>query len=198
MAKITKEQRSQIALLTRRANRRIERAAEKAPGQAAYLEHYVRSMVGTDKFSASTKNMTSIEAQRYIANLEQFLAHKTTTTRKGWEQIKLKGAKAAAAKFKREYGYNVPAEAIGTIGSYLDEKYGQLAEQAREQALSDKELADILKQLEQERKQQFYKAVNLVQASPHRADLEDEEIIEMIESKISAQKALEMGLKSRT
>ena len=45
MAKMTKEQQSQIKLLTRRANRRIERASS---GQRRAMEFYI----GGEKFSA--------------------------------------------------------------------------------------------------------------------------------------------------
>lgn len=172
MAKITKEQRSQIALLTRRANRRIERAAEKAPGQARYLEQYVRRMAGADRFSAATKGLTYEQAAAKLAELESFLSHEKTTTRRGWEETKMKGVEKATATWQ-EMGYDI----------------------------TDEEMADILKQIDAKSKAEYYRAVNLVVAAKEEMGEEWEgtsaQIKEAISEKVSVQQALERGLKAR-
>ena len=111
MADITKEQRAQIKLLTRRANRRLERATK---GQRKALEHYI----GTEKFSAASKGMTWTEAQSQIDKLNRFLSGETST-RKGWDALKARQV-AKANKSWGKMGYDLTDEELANILIQVD------------------------------------------------------------------------------
>ena len=167
MAKMTKQQQSEIKLLTRRANRRLERASA---GQRKALEFYI----GGKKFSAASKGFSYEQAQAQIEKLNKFLAGKSTT-KTGWKEIKM----ANVAKANKT---------LGKMG--LD--------------LTDEELAEILIQVDTSNTQEYYRAVNLVQAAKDEAELSgdiwsgsEEQIAEAIASKMEASEALEAALKSR-
>ena len=138
MAKMTKQQQSEIKLLTRRANRRLERATS---GQRKALEHYI----GKEKFSASSKGLTYAEAQAKIEKLNRFLSGESST-RKGWDALKARQV-AKANKAWGKMGYN----------------------------LTDEELANILIQVDTDNHQDYYRAVNLVQAAKDEAELTGED-----------------------
>ena len=127
MANMTKEQQSQIKLLTRRANRRLERRA---------LEYYI----GKEKFSAASKGFTYTEAQAQIEKLNRFLAG-STSTRKGWDALKARQVSKANKEWGR-MGYD----------------------------LTDEELANVLIQVDTDNHQEYYRAVNLVQAAKDEAE----------------------------
>lgn len=167
MAKMTKQQQSEIKLLTRRANRRIERASA---GQRKAMEFYI----GAEKFSAASKGFSYEQAQAQIEKLNKFLSGKSTT-KTGWREVK----QANVAKANKT---------LGKMG--LD--------------LTDEELAEILIQVDTSNTQEFYRAVNLVQAAKDEAEMEgdiwsgsEEQIADAIASKMEASEALEAALKSR-
>lgn len=194
--KITREQIQEIRTLTRRANRRIERATG---GQRRTLEYYARTNGKPGKFSAATKGMTAQQAQAQIEKLNRFLGA-MSTTKVGWEWIK-KEIVHKSAKTLGGMGYD----------------------------LTDEELSDILMQLDDASNEEFYRAVNLVQAEKVEAmqkveDLEAQlkratsakekaeirekikgakwggtvdEIVGAINQKASAQEALEKSIKAR-
>ena len=160
---ITEAQKRAIRQATRTANRRLERATE---GQRRALQKYI----GTEKFSAITKNMSYQQAAAQLEKLNKFLAAKSST-RRGWEEIKRKSI-INANKTLSKQGYN----------------------------LTDNELADILEQLEDSRRQDFYRAVNLVSAEKDNGELETistQQISEAIAQKINNQEALEKALEAR-
>ena len=169
MAKITSDQKKQIALLTRRANRRIERASE---GQRRYLERYIRRMTGGSKFSAKYAGMNEAQAQYKIEQLEKFLSHELTTTKRGWKELTRSNVAAANATFSKR-GYN----------------------------LTDQELADILMQIDTDNKIEYYRVVNVVYARKNQMGDqwtgELDQIRSAIESKISAKAAAKMAIKIR-
>ena len=167
MAKMTKQQQSEIKLLTRRVNRRLERASE---GQRKAMEHYI----GAGKFSAASKGFSYEEAQAQIEKLNKFLGSKSTT-KTGWKEIKQRNVTKAN-------------KTLGKMG--LD--------------LTDEELAEILIQIDTSNTQEYYRAVNLVQAAKDEAELSgdlwsgsEEQIADAIASKMEASEALEAALKSR-
>lgn len=194
--KITRAQIQEIRTLTRRANRRIERATG---GQRRTLEYYARTNGKPGKFSAATKGMTAQQAQAQIEKLNRFLGA-MSTTKVGWEWIK-KEIVHKSAKTLGGMGYD----------------------------LTDEELSDILMQLDDASNEEFYRAVNLVQAEKVEAmkkveDLEAQlkratnakeraeirkkikgakwggtidEIVGTINQKASAQEALEKSIKAR-
>lgn len=127
--------------------------------------------VGAEKFSAKTKGMTYQQAAQQLKALERFLAAKSTT-RRGWEELK-KRSIANANKTLTNQGYN----------------------------LTDTELADILEQIEDGSKQDFYRAVNLVSAAKYEAGEEwagtEGQITAALETKASYQEALLKALDAR-
>ena len=167
MAKMTKQQQSEIKLLTRRANRRIERASA---GQRKAMEFYI----GQEKFSAASKGFSYEQAQAQIEKLNKFLSGKSTT-KAGWKEVK----RANVAKANKT---------LGKMG--LD--------------LTDEELAEILIQVDTSNTQEYYRAVNLVQAAKDEAEMSgdlwsgsEEQIADAIAQKMEASEALEAALKSR-
>lgn len=132
MAAITREQIKEIRTLTRRANRRIERAT---PGQRKALEYYIKKYTGATKFSAATKGLTGEAAAKKLADLNRFLAGESST-RRGWDRLKQKNVENANKKLRKQ-GYN----------------------------LTDEELAELLEQIDTKNRNDYYKAVNLVEAA---------------------------------
>ena len=111
MAKMTKQQQSEIKLLTRRANRRIERASA---GQKKALEFYV----GAEKFSAASKGFSYEQAQAQIEKLNKFLSGKSTT-KTGWKEVKAANV-AKANKTLGKAGYDLTDEELANILIQVD------------------------------------------------------------------------------
>ena len=140
--KISKELYAELRRLTRAAQRRMERAT---PGQRRALEFYVKQATGSTKWSSSAAGMSTQQANARIQQLRKFMGYNeqnkqvelVTSTRKGWEAIKESNVAKANATFgKRRAGHN----------------------------LTDDEMAEILMQLGDPTKKEFYHAVNKVQA----------------------------------
>lgn len=140
--KISKELYAELRRLTRAAQRRMERAT---PGQRRALEFYVKQATGSTKWSSSAAGMSTQQANARIQQLRKFMGYneqnkqveQVTSTRKGWEAIKESNVAKANATFgKRRAGHN----------------------------LTDDEMAEILMQLVDPTKKEFYHAVNKVQA----------------------------------
>lgn len=186
---ITPQQAAQIRKLTRRANRRIERATE---GQRRYLESVVRRMTGAtlnektgkyegglEKWSAKTKGMSYEEAAVQLKKLDKFLGQKSST-RKSWDEIK--------AEIVRK------ANETLTQNDYFGKDKGGYT-------LTDNELADIMEIVDMENKEEFYRAINLVQAEKEK--LEDntefnaDRIAEILAQKIEYQDALKAATAAR-
>lgn len=117
MAAITREQIKEIRTLTRRANRRIERAT---PGQRSALNYYVNKATGADKFSASTKGLTQEQAAAKLRDLETFL-NSPSSTRKGWDRIKQENVRKANETLSEE-GYDLTDEELAEILEQIDAK----------------------------------------------------------------------------
>ena len=120
----------------------MERAT---PGQRRALEFYVKQATGSTKWSSSAAGMSTQQANARIQQLRKFMGYneqnkqveQVTSTRKGWEAIKESNVAKANATFgKRRAGHN----------------------------LTDDEMAEILMQLGDPTKKEFYHAVNKVQA----------------------------------
>lgn len=140
--KISKELYAELRRLTRTAQRRMERAT---PGQRRALEFYVKQATGSTKWSSAASGMTTQQANARIQQLRKFLgydeqnrqAEQVTSTRRGWESIKASNVEKANATFgRRRAGHNI----------------------------TDEEMAEILMQLGDPSKKEFYHAVNKVQA----------------------------------
>lgn len=116
MKSITEAQIKAIRTLTRRANRRLERAT---PGQLNYLEQYVKRMTGGSKFSGATKGLSYYEAAAKLKSLESFLSHEGTTTRRGWEIIKKKSIPKTRKTLKGE-GYNLTDQELAELLEQAD------------------------------------------------------------------------------
>lgn len=110
MAKMTPLQAAEIRKLTRRANRRIERAKG---GQETYLKGIVKRATGAEKFSAATKGLTYEQAAAKLKQLDKFLGTRSTT-RKGWKEIKRKSVKKANNTLNL-YGYDLTDEELAEI-----------------------------------------------------------------------------------
>lgn len=111
MAGVTKDQTALIRRLTRRANRRIERAKG---GQKTYLE----SIVAGGKFSAATKGMSQQQAAAQIRKLEKFL-NRMSTTRVGWDWIRREIVHKAAQTLGRQ-GYTITDDELAEILIQVD------------------------------------------------------------------------------
>ena len=111
MAGVTKDQTALIRRLTRRANRRIERAKG---GQKAYLE----SIVSGGKFSAATKGMSQQQAAAQIRKLEKFL-NRMSTTRVGWDWIRKEIVHKAAQTLSKQ-GYSITDDELAEILMQID------------------------------------------------------------------------------
>lgn len=113
--KITTQQKEAIRTLTRRANRRIERAT---PGQRSALQYYVNKATGANKFSAATKGLTYEQAAAKLKALETFLSS-PSSTRKGWDIIKRENVRKANETLK-EMGYDLTDEELAEILEQID------------------------------------------------------------------------------
>lgn len=151
--------------------RRANRRIERAQQQAAGQARALLHYAGGAKFSAATKGMSERQAQAYIEKLERFLGAESTT-RRGWEKVKKENVKKAAATLEG-MGYDI----------------------------DDEELAEILVQIDASNKQDFYRAINLVQAEKEEAGDDwtgsKDQIADAIASKASAQQALQRALEAR-
>jgi hypothetical protein len=165
---VTPEQIAKIKTLTRRANRRLERASE---GQRNALEYYVKAMTGSTKFSASYAGLTYAQANAKLKSLQKFLDAKSSKI-SGWKAIKAANVSKANATLQQQ-GYD----------------------------LTDKELAEILQQVDTADRKDFYRAVNLVQAAKVESagawSGSSSEIADAIKSKATAQEALERAIMAR-
>lgn len=176
----TAAQKAAIRKLTRAANRRIERAMDKAPGQADWLQYQVERLTGEEsgKFSAATKGLSYEQAAAKLEQLDRFMGYQTST-RKGWDEVKEKSVRNANE----------------TLKGKTDEEGEPLYD------LTDEELADLLKQEDIKNKKEFYKAVNKVQAAKNRAGDEwkgtPEQIGEALAQQWTDQQALQYALESR-
>lgn len=168
MAGITQDQKNEIRKLTRRANRRIERATG---GQKSYLTGQVRRATGAEKFSASYKGMTERQAAAQIAKLKKFLGTKTSTIG-GWKETKSKSV-SRANKTLTGQGYNL-----------TDEELADILEQLESESRSEFYRAVNLVQAAKE-------------ADEEGAYLSSEDIANIIKERASAQEALERALKAR-
>lgn len=166
MAKMTPLQVAEIRKLTRRANRRIERATG---GQETYLKGLVKRATGAEKFSAATKGLTYEQAAAKLKQLDKFLGTRSTT-RAGWKAIKRESVKKANDTLEM-YGYD----------------------------LTDEELAEILEQIGDAGRENFYRAVNLVSAAKGDEDWEGtaDQVADAINQKLDYQEALTLALEMR-
>ncbi len=154
----------------RSATRAANRRIERASGgQRSYLEYYVTKLTGAPKFSAATKGLTFEQAAKKIELLNKFFASETTTIT-GWRKLKRENVEKANDTLE-EQGYD----------------------------LTDDELAEILEQLDDANTQEFYRAVNLVQAAKMDENWKGtkEDITAAIAQKFTAQEALRMALEAR-
>lgn len=159
---------STIRQLTRRANRRIERATG---GQRRYLE----SLVKGGKFSAATKGLTATQQRAMINKLERFLGA-MSTTKVGWDWIRM----------------DIVHRTAETLSGYENEKY-------RGYTLTDEELAEILIQINDADKTEFYRVINLVEVARQSDTWKGtaEQIAEVIRQKIDDQTAFAMAKEVR-
>lgn len=109
----TKGERYTLRTLTRRANRRLERASE---GQRAALEYYVQRATGATKFNAQFKGLSAESVALKLKQLETFLGARSTTI-EGWRQIKRENVRKAN-------------QTLGTMGYDLtDQELAEILEQ---------------------------------------------------------------------
>lgn len=101
--------------LVRAANRRLERAGA---GQKAALEHYMSGYhtrtndEGELRFSAAAPK-TAAEMRQRTAELEKFMAGKTSTKR-GWSDVQQRATSKAQEKLQ-DMGYDVTDEELRNI-----------------------------------------------------------------------------------
>ena len=109
---ITPQQAAAIKKAVRAANRRIERAQEKSPGQARYLEAVVKKITGgATKFSAVTKGLTYEQAAKKIEMINKFMGREATK-RTYWEKTRLEMVSRANKKLS---GYELTDQELADI-----------------------------------------------------------------------------------
>ena len=108
--KVSDFQKSEIARLTRLANRRIERAGE---GQKAALQYWVKQMTGSEKFSAATKGLSFQQAQAKLRDLYKFVDYKGST-KGGWKKLKKLSVESANEKLDK-MGYDLTDQELADI-----------------------------------------------------------------------------------
>ena len=93
-------QKTEIARLTRLANRRLERAEG---GQKKYLEYVMQRMTGSTKFSAAVSGLTFEQAQAKLHDLYAFTSS-LASTKAGWEKLRKTALEKTKEKLdKMEY-----------------------------------------------------------------------------------------------
>lgn len=117
---ITPQQAADIRKLTRRANRRIERATG---GQESYLQSMVKRSTGAEKFSAATKGLTYEQASKKLEELNRFLRAKTSTIT-GWKEEKKRNVEKGAESLGRQ-GYDLTDQEFAEILKQIDSKNKQ-------------------------------------------------------------------------
>lgn len=143
-----------------RLTRLANRRIERAgAGQRSYLEYWVNQMTGKSKFSAATKGLTFEQAQAKLRELYKFVDY-AGSTKQGWEELKKLSVERANEKLQN-MNYD----------------------------LTDEELADILEQLDSNKRKDFYLAVNKVQAAKDAAGSEWSGSTEEIADAVSTQLA---------
>jgi len=143
-----------------RLTRLANRRIERAgAGQRSYLEYWVNQMTGKSKFSAATKGLTFEQAQAKLHELYKFTDY-MGSTKEGWEELKKLSVERTREK--------------------LD---------LMDYDLTDEELADILEQLDSNKRKDFYLAVNKVQAAKDAAGSEWSGSTEEIADAVSTQLA---------
>jgi len=152
--------------------RRANRRIERSKGgQRRYLESVVARVTGgQEKFSAAYKGLSETAAAHKIAQLNRFLGAISTTI-VGWDIIKMEIVHKARLTLDKE-NYN----------------------------LTDEELADILMQIDGKSSEDYYRAINLVQAAKEKdpgREFNYDEIADIIAQKDSAEDALKNLLKIR-
>ena len=115
-SRATAEQKRELALLTRRANRRLERASE---GQRKYLEVFVKRMTGATKFSASHVGLTPTQIESKLQKMRRFLSHELTTTRTGWKYLTTE-ALSKTRQTWNDRGYDFTDEELAEILIQVD------------------------------------------------------------------------------
>lgn len=114
---ITKKQQAELVKLARAANRRLERAAEKAPGQRRSLENIIQNYHLIDgsrgKVFSQAKAKTKREYTQRMSELQKFMKAKTSK-RKSWESLKTTNMSAAQKKL-REMGHEVTDEELEIV-----------------------------------------------------------------------------------
>lgn len=118
--KMTPQQKAEIIKLTRRANRRIERASA---GQKSALNYMVRKATGADKFSAATKGLTYEQAALKLKQLDRFLGSKTSMIT-GWKEVKQENVEKAVNTLD-QMGYDITDDEFAEILNQIDTKNKQ-------------------------------------------------------------------------
>lgn len=109
---ITPQQAAAIKKVVRAANRRLERAQEKSPGQARYIESLIRKMTGgSRKFSAATAGLTYEQAAKKIEMINKFMSREATK-RTYWEKTRLEMVSRANKKLS---GYELTDQELADI-----------------------------------------------------------------------------------
>ena len=182
--KATAQQKEAIKKAVRAANRRVERAEEKYPGMANYLHSIITRSTGAPKFSAKTKGLTYEQAAKKIEELNRFM-EKDITKITSWKKEKKEEVRLGNKALKAE-GYD----------------------------LTDEEFGEILEQVDADKKDVLYEAVNKVQAKKVEMEKEAAEdpskekwsgtpdqissaISEKIAEKFESQAALEKAIAAR-
>lgn len=170
MAKdMTREQYKEIRKLTRRAQRRMERAT---PGQRRAMEYNVEKATGSKTWSSAAKGFTYQQAQAQIEKLNRFLAGETTL-RRGWERLKQWVVEKARKTLQGRYrGFNL-----------TDEELADVFEQVGDASRSDKYKAINL--------------VQAAKTEAGGVEIGDEAIAKAISEKVSAETAYRRALKAR-
>ena len=120
MAKeMTREQYKEIRKLTRKAQRRMERATE---GHRRAMEFSVQRAIGSTKWSSAVKGFSYQEAEQRISALSEFLKSEYTKIRP-WNALKQENVEKARRTLEDRYsGFNLTDEELADIFKQVGDK----------------------------------------------------------------------------
>lgn len=124
---ITTQQQKVLAAAARRANRRIERAAEGQREAFAYFIRNYHTRTREDGTIVFTQGKAGSEAEYYsrMKELEAFLSAESTTIR-GWNQLKQQNVKKAGTTIRGQ-GFDISDKELKTILQELPAKASKAA-----------------------------------------------------------------------
>lgn len=143
----------------RQLTRAAQRRMERAtPGHRKAMEYNVQKMTGSSKWSSATKGFSYQEAASQIEKLTRFM-ESDFTTKTGWKFLKEENVKAAQKTLAERYeGFLLTDRELAEIFKQVTEEYKP----------TDEELAEKHMTRQEAIKKEKYRAINLVTAAAYK------------------------------